>query len=113
MADKYSKDVEILFANLALAQAWLANYDELAHTNYHKHELKHVLKRACELLEKHTGRLNILLHDNDSDSEILNAYTSAMEYLVNLMATCPPSELMAMVYQLQTYQKQIKESNNT
>lgn len=101
-----SKDVLTLYSNLALAQAWLCNYDELKHhSNYHKHRLKQVMQMATTELEKHVGTLQDRMFMDGE--EVFQAMIGSIEYLVNLMATCPASELIAIVQQIKTHQETI------
>lgn len=93
-----SKELLTLYSNLALGQAWLHNFDELVKTEYFKHSTKQAMKRACEAIEKHTGPLSTMLHNEDDDSEIFNTLSSCFEYLVNVMAHGNPSEIMRLVH---------------
>ena len=105
------KEVQVLFSNLALAQAWLCNYDELQKYTYHRHELKQTMKRCCQLIENHTNPLLEIMFEKGEN--IIQAHVGAVEYLTKLMATKPTHDLVAMVETLQNMEKQIQEADET
>lgn len=105
------KEAEVLLTNLAITQAWLCNYDLLKNFSYHKHELKHVMKRGCDLLEKHSDVfLNLMF---EKDEKTFQTYVASIEYITKLIATKGVVELVAMVETFRNYESQIAEKNET
>lgn len=102
------RQLNLLYTNLALTQAWLENYDELKDTKYYKNGLKYAMNQAATLVQNHTGRLNELMHVDDENSIMLNQYTGTIEYMIELITTCPPAELMAIAQEVQRARKEVE-----
>lgn len=103
-----TREENLVCANLALAQAWLCNHDELQHTNYYRFSLKQKMKAAADELEKETIKWNDMLFQNAEED--YNKVVESIEYLTNLMAKRNPEELAVAVYFLKDYFKS-KETN--
>lgn len=102
------RQLNLLYTNLALTQAWLENYDELKGTKYYKNGLKYAMNQAATLVQNHTGRLNELMHVDDENSIMLNQYTGTIEYMIELITICPPAELMAIAQEVQRARKEVE-----
>lgn len=98
-----TKEESLGCANLALAQAWLCNFDELRHTNYFKFSLKQKMKAAADELEKETIKWNDMLFQNAEED--YNKVVESIEYLTHLMAKRNPEELAVAVHFLKDYFK--------